>query len=117
MLTSRLRASLCMAFLALLVGGCSMLTPRPATPISEVVKLSGNAPPEQVINRIGEFKTTYALRGSDFGKLADAGVSPKVLDYLQQAFVNDVDLLTRYWAIGGIAGRLRLLLSATAGPG
>ncbi len=104
MLTSRFRTSLCMAFFALLLGACSILTPRPATPISEVVKLSGNGPPEQVINRIGQSKTTYALRGSDFGKLAEAGVSPKVLDYLQQAFVNDVDLLTRYWATGESLG-------------
>jgi len=68
-------------------------------PISEVVALSkGNV--EQAINRSSASKTIYALRGSDFGKLADAGVPPKVLDYLQQAFVDNVDLLTRYWVSG-----------------
>jgi hypothetical protein len=88
---------------ALLIGACSILTPRPATPISEVVTLSkGN--PDQAISRIAAAKTSYALRGSDFGKLADAGVPPKVLDYLQQAFVNDVDLLTRYWVLGESIG-------------
>ena len=80
---------------ALLIGACSSMTPRPATPISEVVTLSKGGQPDRVIDRIAAAKTTYALRGSDFGKLAAAGVAPKVLDALQQYFVNDVDLLTR----------------------
>jgi hypothetical protein len=97
---SRLSVAAC----ELLLVACSAMTPRPATPISEVVTLSKSGQPEQVINRIGSSKTTYALRGSDFGKLADAGVPPKVLDYLQQTFVNDVDLLTRYWVLGESLG-------------
>jgi hypothetical protein len=103
-MTSRLRIPLCVAACALLLGACSILTPRPVTPISEVVTLSKGGQPEQVINRIGSYKTTYALRGSDFAKLADAGVPPKVLDYLQQAFLDDVDLLTRYWVTGESLG-------------
>lgn len=104
MLISRFRTPLCVAAFALLLGACSVMTPRPVTPISEVVTLSKDGQPEQVINRIGSSKTTYSLRGSDFGKLADAGVPPKVLDYLQQTFVNDVDLLTRYWVLGESLG-------------
>jgi hypothetical protein len=53
-------------------------------PISEVVQMS-QSNPEQAISRSAASKTTYALRGSDFGKLADAGVPPQVLDHLQQA--------------------------------
>ena len=104
MLISRFRTAVSVAAFALLLGACSLMTPRPVTPISEVVNLSKNGQPEQVINRLGGYKTTYALRGSDFGKLADAGVPPKVLDYLQQAFLNDVDLLTRYWVLGESLG-------------
>ena len=89
---------------ALLSGACSIMTPRPPTPISEVVTLSKGDQPERVIERITRSKTTYALRGSDFGKLADAGVPPKALDVLQQTFVNDVDLLTRYWVLGESLG-------------
>ncbi len=92
---------------ASMVSGCSVLTPRPVTPISEVIDLSRGSRPEQAIDRIARAKTTYALRGSDFGKLADAGVPPKVLDHLQQAFVNDVDLLTRYWVLGESLGGCR----------
>jgi hypothetical protein len=89
---------------ALLLGACSILTPRPVTPISEVVNLSKGSPPEQVVSRIRSSRTTYALRGSDFGKLADAGVPPGVLDHLQQSFYNEVDLLTRYWVLGESLG-------------
>ena len=88
---------------ALVFSACSIMTPRPAMPISDVVSLSqGSA--DQAISRVSASKTVYALRGSDFGKLADAGVPPAVLDYLQQSFVNDVDLLTRYWVLGESLG-------------
>jgi hypothetical protein len=98
-------AALLPALLAtFLLGACSALTPRPVTPISEVVTWSKGEPAEQAINRIRSSRTTYALRGSDFGKLADAGVPPKVLDHLQQSFYNDVDLLTRYWVLGESPG-------------
>jgi hypothetical protein len=73
--------------------------------IAEAVKMSqSGTPPEEVIQRIRDSKTTYALRGSDFGKLKAVGVSDRVLDYLQQSFVNDVDLLTRYWMQSGLLG-------------
>ena len=105
-LSRQCRSVLCrfsLAAGAFLFGACSIMTPRPVMPISEVVALSkGNQ--EQAINRSSASKTSYALRGSDFGKLADAGVPPKVLDHLQQAFVNDVDLLTRYWVLGESLG-------------
>ena len=83
---------------------CSIMTPRPVTPISEIVTLGKGSPPERAVDRLTSSKTTYALRGSDFGKLSDAGVAPKVLDALQQTFVNDVDLLTRYWVLGESLG-------------
>ena len=71
------RSVLCrfsLAACAFLFGACSVMTPRPVTPISEVVTLSKGGQPEQVIGRIASSKTTYALRGSDFAKLADAAV-------------------------------------------
>ena len=73
--------------------------------IAEAVKMSqSGAPPEEVIQRIRNAKTTYALRGSDFGKLKGIGVSDQVLDYLQQSFVNDVNRLTLYWMQGASLG-------------
>ena len=74
-------------------------------PISDVVKMSESGmSPEEVVQRIRASRTTYALRGSHFAKLQAAGVSDEVLDYLQQSFVDDVDLLTRYWVAGETLG-------------
>jgi hypothetical protein len=70
-------------------------------PISEVVRMSGSgARPQDVIQRLRVSQTSYALRGSDFGKLKATGVSDEVLDDLQQSFVSNVDELTRRSMVG-----------------
>ena len=85
-----------------MLAGCAVRQP---LPISDVVAMSKqNRAPEQVIDKIRTSKTAYALKGSDFGKLQDAGVRAPVLDMLQQTFVDDVDLLTRYWVTGESLG-------------
>jgi hypothetical protein len=74
-------------------------------PIRDVIEMSGSGVSAQdTIARIRSSKTTYALHGSDFGKLKSLGVPDRVLDYLQQSFVLDVDMLTRYWAGGESLG-------------
>jgi hypothetical protein len=74
-------------------------------PISDVVKMSqSGVPPAKLIERVRSTRTSYALRGSDYGKLKAVGVSDAVLDFLQQSLVNDVDLLTRYWTGGSSLG-------------
>lgn len=75
-------------------------------PFAEVVSMSkrGDAP-SSIAGAMRSARTTYALRGSDFGKLAAIGVSPVVLDEIQQSFSDDVDLLTRYWVQGESLGR------------
>ena len=87
----------------LIVGACSVMSPRPFTPISEVVEACKSGA-QRAVQLSGKSKTSYALRGSDFGKLADAGCEPEVLDNLQRSFYSDVDLLTRYWATGESLG-------------
>ncbi len=94
---------LALAFVVLLsLSGCARwYTPRTPLPIADVVKLSkSTASPAQVIQRIRNSGTTYALRGSDFAKLKALGVADPVLDYMQQSFVDDLDLYTRYWVTG-----------------
>lgn len=61
---------------------------------------AADARARDVIEQLRVSQTTYALRGSDFGKLKAAGVPDEVLDYLQQAFVSSVELLTRYSVVG-----------------
>ena len=89
----------------LVLSGCAN-SPRKPMPITEVVELSrSGAESPLVIQRIRDSRTTYALRGSDFSKLKANGVPDPVLDYLQQSFVDDLDLSTRYWVTGaGLGG-------------
>jgi hypothetical protein len=72
------------------------------TDVVEMSKQKHTADP--IIAKMRSSQTAYALRGSDFGKLRDAGVTSPVLDYMQQSFVDDVDLLTRYWVTGASLG-------------
>lgn len=99
--TLRQTALICAALLVL--GACTVLKPRPVTPISEIVAACKSGA-QRAVELSHRSKTTYALRGSDFGRLADAGCQPQVLDELQQAFYNDVDMLTRYWVLGESLG-------------
>jgi hypothetical protein len=93
------------AGLALLHSACAGVGPRPPLPVSEVVAMSkSGTAPELVIDRMRTTRTAYAPHGSDFGKLADLGVKPPVLDAIQVRFVNDVELLTRYFVLGESLG-------------
>ena len=97
--------------LAMILGlqaGCATLGPPPPLPVSEVVSMSkAGVAPDQVIADLRGDKTVYAPRGSDFGKLAELGVKPKVLNYIQDSFVNEIELLTRYYALGDSLGGCR----------
>jgi len=88
--------------LLLSLNACAALfTPRQPLPIAEVMAMrKANTPGDEIIRRIRQSGTAYALRGSDFYKLKAAGLQDPVLDYLQQSFVDDLDLLTRYWVLG-----------------
>lgn len=93
----------CVGVLGALLSACAAMSPRPTVPISEVIELSrSGAAPDTVIAELR--RTVYAPRGSDFGKLADAGVQPPVLDFIQVRFVNAVELLTRQYAVGDWRG-------------
>ncbi|PWT71339.1 MAG: hypothetical protein C5B46_08380 [Proteobacteria bacterium] len=89
-----------LVFLPALASCAALYTPRNPMPITEVIELCKGPSTAQVIDRIKASGTTYALRGSDFGKLKALGCPDPVLDFLQQSFVDDMDLLTRYWVQG-----------------
>lgn len=79
---------------------------RASYPIDQVVAQSRQGvAAASIIGDIKAGKTSYALRGSDFGRLKAAGVQDEVLDYLQRSFIGDIDLLTRYWVLGESLGK------------
>jgi hypothetical protein len=102
---SWLAARLAVALAAIaLANGCA--TARTSYPIDQVVAQSkqGTAP-GTIIGELKSAKTSYALRGSDFGKLKAAGVPDELLDFIQRSFIGDMELVTRYWALGESLGK------------
>ena len=93
-------AILSLAFL--LLAGCASHKPLPFGDV--VTRTEKGQSTEQIVHAIRTSRTSYALRGSAFGRLKDAGMNDQLLDYLQQAFINDVDMLTRYWTQGESVG-------------
>ncbi|MCW5619822.1 MAG: hypothetical protein KIS79_01775 [Burkholderiales bacterium] len=87
---------------SLLFGACAAPQPIPIGQVMQSARSGESA--QRVIETLRSSKTTYALRGSDFGKLRNAGVPDAVLDHVQQQFFDDVDLLTRYWVLGDSVG-------------
>ena len=90
---------------AVSLAGCALVQQRPVTPISVVVESArSGADSNQLISQIRKARTTYAMRGSDFPKLAERGVPAPVLDELQQSFFGEVQFLTRRWYSRGVTG-------------
>jgi hypothetical protein len=100
---TRVRAALHRLLLpVLLLAACAAPQPMPFGQV--VARSQQGQSADQIVSAVRAAKTTYALRGADFGKLKQAGMADPVLDYLQVSFMNDVDLLTRYWVLGESVG-------------
>lgn len=100
------RASLVLMVLAsTLLSGCSSFTPPQVVPFSTITNAAKNGESsEQIIGAMNSSKTIYAMRGSDFAKLAERGFPDPVLDELQQRFFSQVEFLTRLWYSHGPTG-------------
>jgi hypothetical protein len=100
-----LAAIVSMALAITLFTGCSMFGPRSVAPISDITTAAETGRSSgEILSTMRTARTTYALRGSDFAKLAERDVPEPVLDDLQQRFFGDVDWLTRRWVTERIAG-------------
>lgn len=85
------RATL-LAVLMAVLAGCATTTgaPKPPPPtIPDIVRMSRDKVPEdEIIRVLHESGAVYRLSGSELAKLKEDGVGPKVLDYLNQAQIN-----------------------------
>ena len=86
------RPFLAVVLLALLLGGCASMEPRPA-PLTgeEIVRLSKSGEPAAaIIRRLEESRTVLLLSAADIVRLHQAGVAQEVLDYLQRAQIQAI---------------------------
>jgi hypothetical protein len=96
-----------MALVALLAG-CAALVGRQAEPVTvpEVVDMSRKGvPAEEIIARIRDSDMVYRLEASQYVELAEQGVPPEVLDYMQQTYLDEIRRNSflrerRYWTPG-----------------
>ena len=95
---SKLSLALWLTLAGAALSACSSFEPRPLTPISAITSAAeAGASSNTILSQFRTAKTVYALRGSDFPKLAQRGVEEPVLDELQQSFFSEVELLTKRW--------------------
>jgi hypothetical protein len=87
---------LVMLLLVAALAGCESLgKPLPPPPtVAEIAELakSGQSA-DAIIQRMRESHAVYRLPASELAKLRDQGVPDKVIDYMQQTYVDAV----RYW--------------------
>ena len=77
-----------------LLSGCAPVGFDPSIPpvtISEVVQLSKAAvPAETIVSRMHASKTIYRLNGAQLAQLHDQGVADRVINYMQQTYLEAV---------------------------
>ncbi len=74
------------------LAGCAGLEPLPPPPtIAEIVQMakSGQSA-DAIIQRIHESRAVYQLPASELAKMREQGVPDKVIDYIQQTYIEAV---------------------------
>lgn len=91
-----LRHVVAAALVAVLASGCAAFEKREPMTLAQVVQLSKEGVlPDDIINRLRESQTVFALSGSGYAKLREQGVDDAVLDYIQKSYVARVEMDTR----------------------
>jgi hypothetical protein len=80
-----------LALLLLLAAGCATLErPTPLTGADVVALAREGKTPQQIIDELRRTGTVLPLQASDIVALHEAGVPAEVLDYLQQAQIDEI---------------------------
>ncbi len=86
-------------------GSAVAALPEPLPMVRVIEASQSGVSPGTVLAEMKRKRTSFALRGSQFGQLRAAGVADPVLDQIQRAFVSDVDLIVRRWMGGESQGK------------
>ncbi|MHB0989684.1 MAG: hypothetical protein ACYC3O_10215 [Burkholderiales bacterium] len=77
--------------LGLMLGGCATTPPAPPVTVADIVNMSSTGvAPEQIIDRMKAADMVYRLKASQLDSLHQKGVSDKVIDYMQQTYLDAV---------------------------
>ncbi len=91
-LTIMIRTLLAAAICAWIVGGCAVFGPQvPPPTVAEIVEMAKKGTPaEEIIERIRQSRGIYRLQASELADLREQGVPDKVIDTMQQTYIDDV---------------------------
>ena len=78
--------------LAAAIGGCASLEPLPPAPtVAEIVQMAQTGQSaDAIIQRVQASRAVYQLPASELAKMREQGVPDKVIDYLQQSYIDAV---------------------------
>ncbi|MEO8040466.1 MAG: hypothetical protein ABI794_16985 [Betaproteobacteria bacterium] len=79
-----------------LASACATFAPREPMTLEQVITASkSGTPPADIINKLQESRTVFALSGSQYAQLRADGVDDTILDYIQRTYVASVEMDTR----------------------
>ena len=93
-----LAATLCGA---LFLAGCASFDAKPHSAAELVEMAKSGQTAQQIIEELHRTGTVLPLAASDYVRLANEGVPPEVLDYLQRAQIDDLRWRDRFFYGGG----------------
>jgi hypothetical protein len=75
----------------MLLSGCAMVGPsKPPVTIGEVIQMSkAGTPAETIITKMRDSNAMYPLTAAQLAELHDIGVADRVLDYMQQTYIEE----------------------------
>ncbi len=82
-----------------LLGGCADLHRRPPPSIDQIVDMAkAGEPAEEIVRELQETRAVYPLTASQIVRLHEQGVPDAVLDYMQNAYAENIrwDALMQY---------------------
>jgi hypothetical protein len=77
--------------LCLALAACAGLQRRPPPSLDQVVEMSkAGKPAEEIVRELQETRAVYPLTASQIVKLHEQGVAESVLDYMQNAYADNI---------------------------
>ncbi len=74
-----------------LVSGCAGMQRRPPPSIDQIVEMAqAGKPPEEIVRELQETHAVYPLTASQIVRLHEQGVPDAVLDYMQNAYADNI---------------------------
>jgi hypothetical protein len=74
----------------LFLSGCAVLAPKQRVTVREVIDMSKDGvPAEAIVRKMRDSNSVYPLTATQLTELHDMGVADRVLNYMQQTYIDE----------------------------